>query len=242
MKYGIISDIHANLEALEVALDALSGEKIDTYLCVGDIVGYGADPALCIEKTKALRPVIVCGNHDSAAAGLTDTTNFNNAAEEAVLWTRSSLSAGDISFLRHLGVTFKNRHLTIVHGTLQEPESFHYMFDVRTASETFELMENNICFVGHSHMPGVFSRRAGSKIKYFSKAKIKLSADEKLIVNVGSIGQPRDGDPRLCYAVYDSDKGTAEIKRLPYDIKTAQKKIMDAGLPPFLAYRLAGGM
>jgi len=241
MRYGIISDIHGNLEALEAAIDALSREKIDEYLCVGDIVGYGANPAECIEKTRALKPYIVCGNHDVASSGLIGTSAFNEAAKAAVMWTRNNLSREHIAFLKGLNFVYKHRHFTLVHGTLEEPEVFHYMSDGYAAHRTFRLMDTQISFVGHSHVPGIFSHR-NKKLNYFYKEKLKFARNEKLIVNVGSVGQPRDGDPRLCYSVYDTDRNLITLKRLPYDIKKAQSKILDAGLPPFLAQRLSEGV
>ena len=160
MRYGIISDIHGNLEALETAIDALSREKIDTYLCVGDIVGYAANPAECIEETKALTPHIVCGNHDIASSGLMGTSSFNEAAREAVIWTRNNLSQENIAFLKRLNYIYKNEHFILVHGTLEEPEAFHYMSDGYEAHRTFRLMgDTRVSFVGHSHIPGIFSHR-----------------------------------------------------------------------------------
>lgn len=241
MRYGIISDIHGNLEALETAIDALSHEKIDKYLCVGDIVGYAANPAECIEKTRALKPYVVCGNHDMASGGLMGTNSFNEAAKAAIIWTRNNLSRENIAFLKRLSFIAKNKHFILAHGTLEEPEAFHYMIDGYEAYRTFRLMDRQVCFVGHSHVPGIFSHK-NNRLNYFYKEKVRLSKDEKLIVNVGSIGQPRDGDPRLCYSVYDTGRNLIELKRLTYDIKKTQKKILDAGLPPFLAHRLSEGV
>ncbi|MFC1576439.1 metallophosphoesterase family protein [Candidatus Omnitrophota bacterium] len=241
MRYAIISDIHANLEALEAAARAISRDKIDEFLSVGDIVGYGADPAACIKRVKSLTSVFVCGNHDAAASGAIDTESFNDAARQAVLWTQKKLNGENEAFLRNLELVHKNNYLTLVHGTLQEPGAFHYMFDHEAAKRTFELMDTPVCFIGHSHAPGIFTYKNGT-VNYFYKSKVKLEKDEKLIVNVGSIGQPRDGDPRLCYAIYDVDENSVELKRHTYNIEKAQKKILDAGLPTFLAYRLEKGI
>ena len=185
--------------------------------------------------------LIIGGNHDAATAGLMDIESFNEPARPAILWTRENINSEGMRFLERLGITFKNRHLTLVHGTLQEAEEFHYMFDKAAARATFDLMETNIAFVGHSHIPGMFLSK-NAKIEYFCKEKIKISKDEKLIVNVGSIGQPRDGDPRLCYSIYDSDKCLVELKRVSYNTEEAGKKILDKGLPSFLADRLREGI
>ena len=241
MKYGIISDIHGNQEAFEVAMKALSREKLDKVLCGGDIVGYGADPDECIRKTKELCSAIVCGNHDAASSGLRDTKNFNDAAKKAISWTQKNLNNEETAFLKKLNLVYQNEHLTLVHGTLQSPGEFRYMVDGDAALETFRLMKTPVIFVGHSHVPGIFSYRS-NRIKFFCKEKTKISKGEKVIVNTGSVGQPRDGDPRLCYAVYDTDKNTVELKRLPYDTEKARAKIIKAGLPRFLADRLSGGV
>lgn len=241
MRYGIISDIHGNLEALRVAKKALSGEKLDKVLCGGDIVGYGADPRKCIKNVKELCSDIVCGNHDAASCSLRDTANFNNAARKAIKWTQKKLTGEESAFIKGLSLVYKNKHLTLVHGTLKDPEAFHYMLDGDAAQATFHLMKTPVTFVGHTHVPGVFLYK-NNRINFSCKERTGISKGEKAIVNTGSVGQPRDGDPRLCYCVYDTDKSTIELKRLPYDIERAQTKIARAGLPPFLAYRLSGGV
>jgi putative phosphoesterase len=241
MRYGVISDIHGNLEAFETVMRALSREKVDAILCAGDVVGYGADPVACIEKVRSIDPIIVCGNHDAACANQTDIRYFNEAAREAVLWTQTRLGESDITFLKGLDLVYRDEHVTSAHGTLQEPPLFHYMFTAEEAYTTFEMMQTRVCFVGHSHVPGIFLYRK-EKIDYFYEDRMRVSKNEKVIVNAGSIGQPRDGDPRLCYSVYDAAKGIVELKKLSYDIETAQKKIRDAGLPDFLADRLGRGV
>ena len=240
MRYGIISDIHGNLEALEAAINALSREKIDKYLCAGDIVGYGADPGECIKKTRGLDAITVCGNHDAASSGLIDTLNFTEPAKNAVKWTKGHLAESDASFLRGLDFVFKNKHLTLTHGALEEPEEFNYIFDKKAALGTFDMMDTPVCFVGHSHRPLVLSYKSNA-VEISGDMKADLSGAEKLIVNVGSVGQPRDGDPRLCYCIYDTDIGSVRLKRLPYDVDKAQRKIVEAGLPSAFAYRLGVG-
>jgi len=241
MRYGIISDIHGNLEAFEKSIDSLSREEVDKILCVGDIVGYGADPVQCIARAKDSCNAIVGGNHDEACCGSTDTRFFNDIAREAVLWTTKTLKKSDISFLKALELIYCDGKLTIVHGTLQSPEEFHYMLDSYTAEKTFSLMETQICFVGHTHVPGVFTQKSDKTIEYQTLDKIKIEKGKSYIINAGSVGQPRDGNARLAYCVYDTEKDLVEIKREEYNIEKAQRKILKAGLPSFLAYRLGGG-
>jgi len=241
MRYAVISDIHGNLEALEAVIEALSGEKIDRFISPGDIVGYGRDPVECIKKVRRLGCITVCGNHDAASSGVLGLSNFNAAAREAILWTKKELGHRDIEFLKELKLVYKNEDLTLVHGTLQEPGEFRYMLEGFDARGTFALMETPICFVGHSHIPGIFRRR-GHQAEYVPETKLTLRKNEPVIVNAGSVGQPRDNDKRLAYAVYDTEKKSVELKRIAYDIELAQKKILEAGLPSFLAARLGRGV
>lgn len=241
MRYGLISDIHGNLEALKAVIDTLSKESIDEYLCVGDVVGYGADPAACIGLIKLLRPrALIAGNHDWAALEMISLEYFNDAAAEAVLWTRNMMAAGDMDFLRSFSLTYSGGTFSLVHGSIIEPERFNYILAPYDAYENMQVMKNDLCFIGHSHFAGIFSSdKDGARLMLGSH--VKMSPDRKYIVNVGSVGQPRDGNPRASFAIYDDSKMTVEIKRVEYDIKFAQEKILKAGLPEWLALRLAEG-
>ncbi|MDD5681039.1 MAG: metallophosphoesterase family protein [Candidatus Omnitrophica bacterium] len=240
MRYGIFSDVHSNVEAFESVIDAFKKEKIDIYVSVGDIVGYGAEPSRAIEMTKRLTGNAVCGNHDRGSVGLLDISSFNPFAREAVLWTVKKLNAPEQVYLKALKTVYEDENITAVHGSLDEPEQFHYILDVNAASETFGLMKTRICFIGHSHSPAIFMK-TGRKTKPLLTAGAKIEKGASYIVNVGSVGQPRDGDPRACYAIFDTAKNDIEIKRVPYDIGKAQDKILAAGLPPILAGRLSEG-
>jgi len=239
MRYGVFADVHSNLEAWEVVARALSEEGIDRYICVGDIVGYGADPEECINRVRSLEPIVVGGNHDWAAVGKTDISYFNPYAREAVLWTQAKLDQEDKDYLSSLGLIEGVEDFTVVHGTLDEPQEFKYIQDIGSALSSFELLEKSILFVGHSHVPFILTK--DGEIEYVSSREAELLPGKKCLVNVGSVGQPRDGDPRACYAIYDTKAKMVEIKRLEYDIKTAQAKIIEAGLPRILAERLAVG-
>ncbi len=241
MRYGIVSDIHSNLEALEAVLDALSKEKIDKYICVGDIVGYGADARACIKKVRQLNIVTVLGNHDAGCIGFTDLSYFNERAKAAVIWTKEILSQSDLEYLKTLRLVIEMGDFTLAHGTLDNPEAFHYMLDTYWASRSFDAMKTRILFVGHSHVPGIFEHKKGN-LKYFHQEKIKPSKNAKYIVNTGSVGQPRDGDSRACFVIYDTLHDEICIKRVEYDIEKAKDKILKASLPPMLADRLSRGM
>lgn len=240
MRYVILADIHSNLEALEAVLDEASGEKIGAYLCAGDIIGYGADPQACLDKIKPLIRHIVAGNHESAVTGKFPLEDLVDNARDAVLWTKNILPQKDIDFLNNLGLVYKNNDLTLVHGSLDNPQEFYYIFKPYEAGETFDLLDTPICFLGHTHRPQILVKR-NIIISRLDDFKAEINPDYKYAVNVGSVGQPRDGDPRAAYCIYDTAENTVEIKRVSYDIETAQRKIISAGLPRILADRLAIG-
>jgi len=238
MRYGILSDIHSNLEALNAVMGAFLNEAIDQYLCVGDIVGYAANPRECIEKVQSLNCPVVAGNHDWACVSLFSLEHFNPIASEAVLWTRSKLSENNQAYLESLKLTFKNKDLALVHGTLDNPQDFSYMTDGFVAEETFRLMDAPICFIGHTHVPGIFTKDGDEQIHYREDSSCDLALGHKYIVNVGSVGQPRDGNTQAAYCIYDTVAKKVEIKRAPYEIELTRKKINSAGLPEYLSHRL----
>ncbi len=240
MRYAIFSDIHSNLPALETVLDAYRKEKIDRYFCIGDIVGYAANPIECIEAVKELNPVIVAGNHDWAAVDLTDIEKFNPIAKEAVLWTKNILPDKEKDFLKNLTLVYEDENFSLAHATLENPQEFDYLSNEIVAQRTFELMKNNLLFVGHTHIAGIFIEE-NNRISYSAAEKIKLTPEKRYIVNVGSVGQPRDRNPRPSFCIFDSDAMTIEIKRIGYNVAEAQKRIIEAGLPSFLADRLLIG-
>lgn len=239
MKYGLISDIHGNLEALKKVLEILSEEGVDKYICLGDIVGYGANPRECIKEVKKLKAVCIAGNHDWAGIGETDIEFFNPYAKEAILWTQQELKKRDKDYLKSLPLAKVVDDFTIVHATLDEPEEWKYFYSTYHAHKNFQILTTPLCFVGHSHIPIIFLEK--DYCTYSKTSELQLEEDYKYIVNIGSVGQPRDGDPRASFAIYDNEEKKVVIKRVDYDIKTAQEKILEAELPPILAERLAFG-
>jgi predicted phosphodiesterase len=241
MRYGIFSDIHANLEALEAVIDAYDKESVDAYLCIGDLVGYAVNPKECIKIVQDAATVTVAGNHDWAAADLFSTDYFNEYAAEAISWTKNNLDAGSKNLLKALGLIYVNKDLTLVHGTLDAPAVFQYTNDEYSAQATFGLLETKACFIGHTHVPGYFVDAGAGRIAYFQEERIHLEEGKKYIVNVGSVGQPRDGNPQASFCVYDTETKDILIKRAGYDAGAARKKIIEAGLPRFLGDRLLIG-
>ncbi|MBU4377220.1 MAG: metallophosphatase family protein [Candidatus Omnitrophica bacterium] len=240
MRYGIFSDVHSNGEAFQTVITSLKEENIDIYICIGDIVGYGAEPSDCIDLTRKITDKVVAGNHDWASAGILTTSYFNDFAKEAIEWTSKRLVVEEKEYLKALSLVYEDENITAVHGSLNEPEEFHYILDTSQALATFGLMKGELCFIGHSHLPLICAKgRKG--VAFLPESEVKIEKGARYIINVGSVGQPRDGDPRASYAVFDTEKSYAEIKRAPYDVKKAAKKIIDAGLPPVLAARLNEG-
>jgi predicted phosphodiesterase len=241
MRYGIFSDIHANLEALEAVVEAYKNESIDTYFCLGDFVGYGADPEACICSATALGLTAVAGNHDRGAVDLFPESYFNRNAAEALRWTKGRINPRSRDFLKSLELSYKNTEITLVHGTLERPEDFDYLLEESGARQCLVLMRTNILFVGHTHVAGMFTEEPGGAVRFACAPRIVLEEKKRYIVNVGSVGQPRDNNPLAAYCVYDSETKLVEVKRVQYDVEKARQKIINAGLPRDLGDRLVAG-
>ncbi len=239
MKYAIIADIHANLEAFQVVLDDIKEQQCTHVACLGDVVGYGANPKECLDIVRAMNIPCVKGNHDEMCSVEEEMEGFNPHAAEAVLWTRQQLTEDDKKWLRDLRYIRMVANFTIVHATLDMPGRWQYVFDKLAAAASFTYQNTGVCFFGHTHVPVAFIR--DSVVRGGTYSKFKVEPGRKYFVNVGSIGQPRDNNPKAAYVVYDMDESTIELRRLDYDIATAQSKILAAGLPPRLAERLAFG-
>lgn len=269
MKYAILSDIHANLEALETVIGKCRELGIEQYLCLGDIVGYNANPKECIDLLRSLDNLsVVKGNHDEYVSnGDDEMQGFNPHAKAAVLWTRAQLSPDDLKWLSDLPYRqpVKGAGITLVHATLDSPESWGYIFDAHHAMDNFSYQFTPLCFCGHSHAPIAFFKRPALtsqdggvreipewawrddedpehiETHVADALTIGIQPGWKYLINVGSVGQPRNRDPRASFAVYDSERRTISRWRVPYDIERAQAKIMEAGLPEKLATRLPFG-
>jgi predicted phosphodiesterase len=239
LRYAILSDIHGNLDALEVVLAAAEREKVDRYLCLGDIVGYGAKPLECVRLIRDLDCKTVAGNHDFAALGKIEINYFNVYAKEATLWTRDNLNDEARSFLESLPLVEHVDGISLVHGTLYSPELFDYVQTSYDAYLSMSQMSNAVCFVGHSHIPVSFIRKRF--IIYSLESEIDVEPDGRVLVNVGSVGQPRDGNPRSSFAVYDTDQRKIWIRRVAYDVEAAAARIREAELPEILGERLKVG-
>lgn len=240
MLYGILGDIHSNYDALSAVLKDMKNFGVEEYCSVGDIVGYGAEPAICIDTLKNLNCLITAGNHDYAVAEQISIDNFNIEARESILWTRDNLSKEYLDFLSALPLVVENDYFTVVHGTLHEPLKFLYMTNFGLAKISFKILETNLCFIGHTHTPMAFLYKNG-KISYTTNDEIDINDAQKFIINAGSVGQPRDRDPGASYILFDSTKKTLSFKRVIYDVETAANKIFAAGLPIKNGLRLSIG-
>lgn len=237
MRYGIFSDVHSNLEAFTAALEYYKKEKIDAYIFLGDIVGYAANPKETISLLRAINPVCIAGNHDRAVINKLPLDCFNEYAEKAAVWTKTKISEKDNAYLRSFPLTYQDKNFFCVHGSLNNPSAFNYIRGINEARENFDLPAAQILFVGHSHRPQIYYKNTKG-VFFHSESSIHLKKEEKYIVNVGSVGQPRDRDSRLSLCIYDSKENIVTITRLVYNISLAAEKIINAGLPQMLASRL----
>jgi diadenosine tetraphosphatase ApaH/serine/threonine PP2A family protein phosphatase len=241
MKVGILADIHGNLEALRSVLLALNG--VSRYICAGDIVGYGPDPNGCVDIIRSLDCETVAGNNDLASVGRLDTALFNGEGAESIRWTSGILTDENRKFFEALPEHLETADYEIVHGSLRDPIG-EYVTDIPIGAATIELMKSNICFVGHLHIPLVIVRDMEGNYDGWQLSDgdvIDTTKFDKLVINVGAVGQPRDMDKRASFGVFDTESKTIEIRKVEYDIAAVQKKMRKDDLPDFLIERLKYG-
>jgi predicted phosphodiesterase len=242
MRYAIISDIHGNLEALKSVLKDIDSKSIDTILCAGDIVGYYANPEECVRLVRERVSHAVVGNHDYAAIGKVDTRNFTFYAYAAMEWTKMKLSDEAREYLESLPMDLEIDGLFLTHSSPSNPQDFMYVFpdSEEAVFEAFNSLVHRINFIGHTHWPSILVQD-NERITLHAEDTVKIKNDFYYLINVGSVGQPRNFDPRSCYAIYDSCAGTVSLIRVPYDHTATRQKVLDNDLPAFLAERLTKG-
>jgi len=228
MRYVIFADVHSNLEALSVILEYYAKEKVDKYFCCGDLVGYGPNPNECIEKIRHLEvttsAVVIAGNHDLASVGLKEISWFNEYAQAAILWTGKKLTAENINYLKSLPQIYQDENLTLVHGSPRDPID-EYLLNLKQARENLNFFSTEVCFIGHSHTPFFYQKNLEGEEFYgnfLQKNPVSLTTRMKTIINVGSVGQPRDGDPRAACAIYKLEKREIYLTRFEYNILPVQ--------------------
>lgn len=245
MRYLLLSDIHANIDALETVLEHASG-RWDRVLVLGDLVGYGAEPNAVVDRIRELAPdTVIRGNHDKAACGIDDASQFNHAARVAALWTGAQMTPSNLEYLRALpaGPIEIDSVTEICHGAPFDED--HYIFDGSDAQMALAAASHALCLFGHTHLPAVFrlvdDMLYGGAPDGTAETRVAMQRGARYLINVGSIGQPRDGDPRAAYGVLDDEAGEIVMLRVPYAVEKAQARILAAGLPASLAARLAVG-
>lgn len=246
MKIAVLGDIHSNLEALEAVLDEARRLAVEKFVCIGDIVGYNANPHECLEIVRALPGFeVIIGNHDAYISSDRELVGFNPQAAQAVEWTREQLNAEELTWLsllpfkKDIFLTNPNVRFSLVHATMDTPHAWGYIFDRYAAAASMQYQWLPLCFFGHTHTPLAFAK--SNEVSGGTYETIQMQANHKYLVNVGSVGQPRDHDPRAAFVTYCTVKGEITLHRVEYDIATSQRKILAAGLPLRLAERLAVG-
>ena len=229
MKYAVLGDIHANLEALLAVLDDARKQQCTHYACVGDLVGYNANPKECLDLVRGLGIPCVKGNHDDLASNSASLENLNPRAASAIFWTRQQLGEADKQWLRDLKYIRLVASFSIVHASLDAPQRWAYVFDKLAAAASFTYQNTSVCFYGHTHLPRAFIR--DNFVTGGTYSKFKVEPSRKYFVNVGSVGEPRDGNPSAAYAIYDLLESSIELRRVPYDFATTDRKVFEAGLP-----------
>jgi diadenosine tetraphosphatase ApaH/serine/threonine PP2A family protein phosphatase len=239
MRYILISDIHGNLEALQAVLSFVENLQPHQLYCLGDVVGYGADPQECLTLLQDEANLILAGNHDLAVAGVIPTDDFNPMAQSAVDWTRNAVNEEDVTALSNLPLVYIDGDYCFTHASPIEPMKFHYVRTLEDVAEVLSSIGQRFCFVGHTHLPVlVRMEEKTGRMEVVRKTRITIEEGCRYFVNVGSIGQPRDSNPDACMVILDEEDNTLEFLRVPYDISACQSKILSEGLPSYLAERL----
>jgi diadenosine tetraphosphatase ApaH/serine/threonine PP2A family protein phosphatase len=244
MRIGIISDIHANLEALTQSLAALERHRPDKVICLGDVVGYGASVNECCALVRQVSEVTLLGNHDAAVSGRMDYSFYYDAARHALDWTASRIDPDNLEWLRSLPYSHRIDGVQFTHGSPLEPETYEYVFAIEQARELLPHADTlaEVNFVGHSHLCKTFALHPGGDVAEVVATRFGMRRGYKYVVSVGSVGQPRDCDNRACFVTYDTDERVVEFHRVPYDIEKAAQKIFDADLALNFGKRLFLGV
>ncbi len=242
MKFIIFSDVHSNLESLQSFCSVTESILHDKKVCLGDIVGYNADPNPVVEWIRDKTDFALAGNHDYSVLNKTDASYLNPAAYQASLWTRRNLTNSNKDFLNALPIEKEEDGIYWVHSSPFEPKKWHYVLTKKNAEKNFNYFDQAICFVGHSHLPGIFEKNKNNKVYSHDTTKEELDPESRYIINVGSLGQPRDGNPDPVFVFYDSVSHIVKFFRFSYDLFITQQKIIACGLPYTLADRLRNGL
>ena len=242
MRIGIFSDVHSNYSALRTVVDYCRGAGVDRYICLGDVIGYGAEPNECCDLIRSISDVTLLGNHDAACIGVMDTSYYYKEARDALLWTRERLSQKNFRWLYSLPYSFHFDNLAFYHSAPIQPSGFYYVVTTSDADLHTRMAErlHEFNFVGHSHLTNQYVL-GGRKVRDATGGECRAVPGRKWIINVGSVGQPRDRDPRTCFGIFDTDAQSFEHIRLDYDVDVSAGRILEAGLARKFARRLYTG-
>lgn len=233
MRVAIISDIHGNLPALESVLKEIEGLKVDAMYCLGDTVGYGPFPNECLDIVREKCRVVLKGNHDSGLIGETSLDDFNQHGVKAILWSQDQVRKENWEYIRTLPLFTVEDGVTLAHSSPRQPNAWNYILTLRAAQDNFASFSTDLCFIGHTHVPVIIGEDSSVN---------KFRREGRFIINVGSVGQPRDGNPQAAFGLYDSDLRNYSVIRVAYDIDRTAKAMQEAGLPEFLSRRLYQGV
>jgi diadenosine tetraphosphatase ApaH/serine/threonine PP2A family protein phosphatase len=241
VRLAFFSDVHANWEALTAVLEDFARQNVERSFFLGDAVGYGADPNPCVKAICGATKVRLLGNHDYAALGQIETSQFNQYARLSIEWTKEVLTAESIQLLSGFTVQEELDDFHLVHATPKTPLEWEYLLDLDDAEENFNYFSKPVCLIGHSHKPLIVRKHKEEHAALFPEAAVVLEPDWRYIINIGSVGQPRDGNPKACYLLYDTDSREARLVRVAYDVAAAQKKMKALDLPEYLIERISAG-
>jgi diadenosine tetraphosphatase ApaH/serine/threonine PP2A family protein phosphatase len=241
MLYGICSDIHSNATAFKAVLESMRDNGVERKVCLGDIVGYGVDTDECVDLVRENMDFCLIGNHDSVAVKNESSEGFNPYAKQAIEWTQKHLSKDSIAYIRSLPYIFEENDICFVHASPLSPADWVYVTDLEDALNAFDHFSERYCFVGHTHSPVIIASRPLAIPKILDEYEYVIANTERLLVNVGSVGQPRDRDPRACWCLLDTETKCVRLIRVDYDIRETQNRMKKQGMPSFLIDRLSVG-
>jgi diadenosine tetraphosphatase ApaH/serine/threonine PP2A family protein phosphatase len=241
MLYGICSDIHSNATAFKAVLESMRDNGVERKVCLGDIVGYGVDTDECVDLVRENMDFCLIGNHDSVAVKYETSSGFNPYAKQAVEWTQKHLSKESVAYIRSLPYIYEENDICFVHASPLSPADWVYVTDLEDALNAFDHFSGRYCFVGHTHSPVIIASRPLAIPKILDEYEYVIANTERLLVNVGSVGQPRDRDPRACWCLLDTETKCVRLIRVEYDVRETQNRMKKAGMPSFLIDRLSVG-
>lgn len=241
MRVAILSDVHGNQEALLRVIDRIHAERCDRTICLGDSVGYGPFPDECVELVHKASAVVLAGNHDHALVGRTSSEYFNEYARQALSISAPLMNAHSLERLRSYPLIWEEADVLYVHATPYEPQAWHYLLNAFDAVDQWQAFSQTLCFIGHSHQPAIFSCGADEVTALSVAAELVLEPETRYLVNVGSVGQPRDRNPDASFVIYDDEEKRIQWIRVPYDVQVTQRAMRKLHLPDFLIRRLSFG-